>query len=79
MVSLFLKRVTIIGLAGAVAIVILYNVGLVDRCPFRQIDVVNDLKKYQITKDPELCANLNERIIALNNECGTEMEVNDCG
>jgi hypothetical protein len=79
MKSTFVKRTLVIGLAGIVAIVILYSFATTDKCPLKQIDVLNDMKKYEITKDPELCDDINNRIIQLNNKCGIEMEILDCG
>jgi len=79
MKSIFVKRTLVISLAGIVAIVILYSFAVVDKCPLKQIDVLNDMKKYEITKDPELCDDINNRIIQLNNKCGIEMEILDCG
>ncbi len=79
MVSAFVKRAIIIGMAGIVAIVILYNFEVSDRCLIKQIDILSDMKKYETTKDPQLCDELNNRIIQLNNQCGIEMEILDCG
>ncbi len=79
MVSIFVKRAIIIGLAGIAAIVILYSFDISNTCPIKQIDVLNDMKKYEITKDPELCDNINNRIIQLNNQCRIGMEILDCG
>jgi len=79
MKSTFVKRALVIGLAGIVAIVILYSFEVTDKCPIKQIDVLNDMKKYEITKDPDLCDDINNRIIQLNNKCGIEMEILDCG
>jgi hypothetical protein len=79
MKSTFVKRTLVISLAGIVAVVILYSFAVTDKCPFKQIDVLNDMKKYEITKDPELCDDINTRIIQLNNKCGIEMEILDCG
>jgi hypothetical protein len=79
MVSTFVKRAIIIGLVGIVAIIILYVFYLSNTCPIKQINVLNDMKKYEITKDPELCDYINNRIIQLNNQCGIEMEILDCG
>ena len=79
MKSTFVKHTLVISLAGIVAIVILYSFAVTDKCPLKQIDVLNDMKKYEITKDPELCDDINTRIIQLNNNCGIEMEILDCG
>ena len=79
MKSTFVKPTLVISLVGIVAIVILYSFAVTDKCPLKQIDVLNDMKKYEITKDPELCDDINNRIIQLNNKCGIEMEILDCG
>ncbi|HSD05211.1 MAG TPA: hypothetical protein VLB45_05600 [Nitrosopumilaceae archaeon] len=79
MTSTFLKRAIIISLCGIAAIVVLYGIGLSNVCPIKHVQVVDELKKYQKTLDPELCEALVEKIIDLNNQCGIEIEVIDCG
>jgi hypothetical protein len=79
MISTFVKRALIIGLAGSVAIVIFFSFTVTGKCSIKQIDVLNDMKKYEVTKNPELCNEINNRIIQLNNQCGIEMEILDCG
>jgi len=79
MVSKFLKYALIIILSGVIAIVVLYNVGFIDKCPLKQIDIEGDLKKYDQTKDPELCAQLNDKISQFDNECKGNLEILDCG
>ena len=79
MVSAFVKRTIIIGLVGVAAIIILYVVDVSNTCPIKQINVLNDIKKYDMTKNPELCDDINNRIIQLNNQCGIEIEILDCG
>ncbi|MGI0027122.1 MAG: hypothetical protein ACREAD_04695 [Nitrosopumilaceae archaeon] len=79
MVSTFVKRAIIIGLVGIITIVILYIFDVSNTCPIKQINVLNDMQKYEITKNPELCDDINNRIIQLNNQCGIEMEILDCG
>ena len=79
MISTFAKRAIIIGLAGIVAITLLYILDVSNTCPIKQINVLNDIKKYDATKNPDLCADINNRIVELNNKCGIEMEILDCG
>jgi hypothetical protein len=79
MVSKFLKYALVIVLSGVIAIVVLYNVGFIDKCPLKQIDIDGDLKKYDQTKDPELCAQLNDKISQFDNECKGNLEILDCG
>ena len=78
MANTLLKSVAI-GLAAIISIVILFSVGLLDNCPLKHVGVVNDLKKYEETLDAELCDDLVNRIIDLNDKCGIEIEVIDCG
>ena len=79
MVSTFAKRATIIVLVGIATIIILYVLDVSNTCPIKQVNVLNDMKKYDITKNPDLCDDINNRIIQLNNQCGIEMEILDCG
>lgn len=78
MANTLLKSVAI-GLAAIILVVILFSVGLLDNCPLKHVGVVNDLKKYEETLDAELCDDLVNRIIDLNDKCGIEIEVIDCG
>ena len=78
MANTLLKSVAI-GLVAIILIVILFSAGVVDNCPLKHVDVVNDLKKYEETLDAELCDDLVNRIIDLNDKCGIEIEVIDCG
>ncbi len=79
MVSKFLKYVLVIVLSGIVTIVVLYNFGLVDKCPIKQIYIEGNLKTYEQTKDPELCAQLNDKISQFDDECKGDIEILDCG
>ena len=78
MTSTFVKGV-MIGLAGLALIVVLYSAGLVDSCSIKHVGVVSDLKKYEETLDAELCEDLVNRIIELDDQCGIEIEIIDCG
>ena len=79
MVSKFLKGTTVIVLTGIAVVIALYSAGLVDKCPIQQIDITDNIKKYDQTKDPELCAQLNEKISQFNSQCKGEIEELDCG
>ena len=79
MVSTFVKRSIVIGFAGILIIIAVYIFDVSNTCPIKQINVLNDIKKYDSTKNPELCDDINNRIIQLNNQCGIEMEILDCG
>jgi hypothetical protein len=79
MVSIFLKGTIIVILVGVVTTLILYNAKLIDVCPLRQVYITEEIKKYDTTKDPELCDDLNGKISQFNNDCKAELEVLDCG
>lgn len=75
----FLRIAIIIGLACISIITVLYSTGLIDNCSIKHANVVNELKKYHKNLDPVLCEDLNDKIIELNNKCGIEIDVVDCG
>ncbi len=79
MPSKFLKQVTILVMCGTAAIVVLYSTGIADTCPVKQIEIVGELKKYDQTKDPDLCAQLNNEISQFDNDCKGNLEILDCG
>ena len=79
MVNAFVKRALVIGLAGIVLVIILYVFYVSNTCPIKQINILSDMKKYDITKNPELCDDINNRIIQLNNQCGIRIGILDCG
>ena len=75
----FLRIIIIISLASISIITVLYSTGLVDNCSIKHASVLNELKKYHDNFDPQFCEDLNDKIIELNNKCGIEMDVVDCG
>ncbi|HSB57152.1 MAG TPA: hypothetical protein VLD38_05050, partial [Nitrosopumilaceae archaeon] len=64
---------------AVLTVIILYNVWFVNSCPIKHVSVVNELNQFQKTLDPELCDDLLNKIIELNDECGIEIEPIDCG
>jgi hypothetical protein len=79
MISKSLQGTAIIVSSGIVAVIVLYNIGLVDKCPIQQIGITTDLKKYDQTKNPELCAQINEKISQYDGQCKGDIEELDCG
>lgn len=79
MASKSLAYTLIIVAVGVSSIVILYGVGIVNTCQIRQLEIASDVKKYDQTKNPELCAQLNEKISQFDNECKGDLEILDCG
>ena len=74
-----ISKYGIIVAVAVLATIVLYNIWFVNSCPIKHVTVVNELKQYQETLDPELCDNLVKKIIELNEECGIEIEPIDCG
>lgn len=79
MTGIVLKGTIIVILAGIAAILVLYNAKLIDACPLRQVDITEEIKKYDKTKDPQLCDELNGKIYQFNDDCKVDLEELDCG
>ncbi len=79
MSSFFLKGAVIVILVGVVVTLVLYNANLINTCPLKQMDITESIKKYNDTKDPQLCDELNTRISEFNSYCKYELEELDCG
>ena len=73
----YLKVAVIACLALAFVIVVFY--GVVYSCPIKHSNLLNELKKYHEARDPELCEELDDKIMELNRSCGIEEELIDCG
>lgn len=48
-------------------------------CGVKHILIVNDLKSYEQSLDPEFCEDLVERIDLFNSQCEPEVDILDCG
>lgn len=79
MASRALKYSIVIVVSGIIAIAVLCGLGLGIACPVNQVGILNDLKKYDQAKDPELCAQINDKISQFDNKCGSSFETLDCG
>lgn len=79
MISLNTKTKKII-----IVIIIALSVGLIlgtisASCTLKHMDILNDIKKFEQTLDPEFCENLVYKIDVFNDECEPEIEIVDCG
>ena len=71
-------RIAIISVLMIVIVtIVLYS--MTYSCPIKHASLVNELKKYHETPDPELCEELDDKIMELNRSCGIEEELIDCG
>ena len=48
-------------------------------CGIQHIQIIEDIKKYEQTLDPEFCLDLVYRIDAFNEQCTPQVDILDCG
>ena len=48
-------------------------------CSAQHLGIIQDIKKFEHTLDPEFCEIVIERIDLFNSECEPEIEIIDCG
>jgi len=48
-------------------------------CGIRHIVIINDLKSYETSLDPEFCEELVQKIDSFNVQCTPQVEILDCG
>jgi hypothetical protein len=48
-------------------------------CGIRHISILNDLKTFEKSEDPEFCEILVEKIDLFNEQCEPPVEILDCG
>ncbi len=63
--------------AGILVVMLLGFV--ISSCGIQHITIINDLKSYDVSFDPEFCDGLVERINLFNVECEPKVEIVDCG
>lgn len=71
------KIILMIGICISVtaAIVFIYE----NSCGIKHLLIINDLKSYETSMDPEFCEELIEKIDQFNSECIPYVEILDCG
>ncbi len=74
-----LRWILVIVAIGFTASVVSYALGLSNTCPIRQLSIAGEVKKYDQTKDPQLCDALNSKISQFNDACKSSVEELDCG
>lgn len=74
------KKVILLILVGIGAVSILSTLFVFENsCGLKHIAIINDLKIYESTLDPEFCEELIEKIDSFNMQCKPEVEILDCG
>jgi len=48
-------------------------------CGIKHITIINDLKSYETSLDPEFCEELVQKIDSFNMQCSPQVEILDCG
>jgi hypothetical protein len=74
-----LKWILAIIAIGFAASVVSYELVLSNACPVRQLGITDEIKKYDQTKNPQFCDELNSKIYRFNNLCKPSIEELDCG
>ncbi|TRZ78927.1 MAG: hypothetical protein D4R90_05080 [Nitrosopumilales archaeon] len=64
---------------GSILAIISYNSESSNVCPLRQLNIVAQIQKYDVAKDPQTCDMLNTKISQFNSQCKSDIEELDCG
>ena len=70
--------ITII-VVGSILAIISYALESTNICPLQQLNLVSQIQKYDVTKDPQTCDMLNTKISQFNSQCKSDIEELDCG
>lgn len=74
-----LKWILIIIVIGSILAFVSYSSESSNICPLRQLNIVTQIQKYDVTKDPQTCDMLNTKISQFNSQCKSDVEELDCG
>jgi hypothetical protein len=64
--------------SGIFAVVILLGF-MISSCGLQHITIINDLKSYDVSFDPDFCDGLVEKINLFNDDCEPKIEILYCG
>jgi len=73
------KIKNIILLCVGASIIVLFILFSDSSCGIRHIAIINDLKSYETSLDPEFCEELVQKIDSFNIQCNPQVEILDCG
>ena len=59
--------------------IITLSISATNSCGKKHIFIINEIKNFEKSLDPEFCEDLNEKIDNFNLECLPEIEILDCG
>ena len=72
------KKLILIGLAIS-ALIVGISFAAMNSCGVRHVILVNDIKSYENSLDPEFCYTLVQNILEFNEQCNNSIEIFDCG
>ena len=73
------KWILIIISIGTILAFISYYTESSTVCPLRHLSIVDQIQKYDKTKDPQTCDMLNTQISQFDSQCKSDIEELDCG
>ena len=60
-------------------VVLLLNSTVWSPCGIQHVSIIDDIKTFEETEDPEFCDALVHRILEFNEQCDGDIEILDCG
>jgi hypothetical protein len=66
-------------IVGILVVVFLVSSDLWNSCRVQHLYLIDDIRKYEKTLDPEFCESLIHKIDSLNEQCNIDIETLDCG
>lgn len=72
----YFKISVVCGIAIIASLIVFQNF---NSCPAKQFSLIDDITKYEQTYDPNMCLAIAEKIEQINSECGSGLELPDCG
>ena len=73
------KQNIIFAIVGISVVAIALSFGMTNSCGIQHVSIIEDIKTFDNTQDPELCAATVIKILEFNEECEPYIEILDCG
>ena len=71
--------ILIIATAASILVMSLYEINPANMCKMRELDIQSKIVQYEKTKDPQFCDSLNSQITQFDEQCKSDIEIQDCG
>ena len=71
-------KILVISLA-VLAIGFGFSIIVIDSCPAKHMSLLEQIRKYESSFDPELCIDIVDKIDIFNDSCEPMVEIIDCG